>query len=198
MNYKISTYVLSAMLIGTIIYSCKQDTNSSGALTTTAVMGDDQDSTLLSLEYAKVLKKEKSTRTSGRTITQEEAWDILDLYKRDRGITDCNNPSQDPRRIYGFSFGMDSMKEYMERIFKIDQQHPDSLIGIRVYYAMRADRNPQTNRMERRPDIFFIPIGKSGKAIHQIDDCNMAKSLQTRTDDGTIFDTSVPCPNRCE
>lgn len=205
MNYKISTYVLSAMLAGTIIYSCNQksessatttnDSGSSDALSATSI---EADTSLMSMEYAKALMLEKPHRGSGQTIPLDDAWDILDVYKRDRGITDCKSPNPDPRRIYGFTFGMESIKEYMERIFKMDQQYPDSLLGIRVYYALRADTNPQTGRRERRPEIFLIPVGMSGKAIHPVDDCDLQKSTKTSINDGTIFDTSVPCPNRCE
>lgn len=189
--YKISTYGLLASLVVLFIYSC----NRPGSPEATQSPSDEPIQPMISEDHADSLRRQKPHRDTGERIDYATAWSHLDRYKLVHGI-ECNEDNPDPRQIYGYTFGMNKFRAFVEEIIKLDTSYPDSLLGVRVYLSTVAARNPYTGRMENRDDLFLIPVGKSSKCVYPVDDCQLKNMISV--DDGLILNTSMPCPNRCQ
>jgi hypothetical protein len=190
--YKISTYVLLTALVILFIYSCDKRASPGAALQSAS---DEPNGSMISEDHADSLRREKPHRDTGERIDYATAWTHLDRYKLVHGIQ-CNTDSPDPRQIYGYTFGMNKFKAFADELIRLDVSNPDSLLGVRIYLSTIAAKNPYTGRMENRNDLFLIPVGKSGRSVYPVDDCDLKESILA--DDGLILNTSMPCPNRCQ
>lgn len=126
---------------------------------------------------------------SGDFIKSDEAYGLLEQYKAERRRT--VGPGYDATKdIYGFVFGINKLKELIQRIDKINAAKKDSLVGIRVYYT-RSMRFGSAI-----PDVLLIPVSPKKENIYPIDD-DLAGAEKFAAEQMMILDTSVPCPNKC-
>ena len=199
MNYKISTYVLLAILIGIVVYSCTTD-KSEGArtLSTQANAVSAPPSTryaynVLTPEMVDSLKGQKLSRDkSGALVNSAIARADLKVLQDSIGIN-CN--PEDPQVIYGFTFGMKAFNEFTRELALLDQQSGQTMMGVRVYLSLKTKK--MKNDKQFYQDVFIVPLDASGNDIYNIDPCKIDpnKAIVNGT---VVLTTSVPCPNQCQ
>lgn len=132
--------------------------------------------------------------TTGEFITPEEAALKLADYKAWRKAQD---PAYDPKAdVYGFVFGLDRMKELLERVEEINLHYPDSIVAIRVYQARKSVPGTKYGIS----DVFLVPVDSRGKNIFPIDpdfDGITSPRLKSPAGDGLILNKASPCPFDC-
>ncbi len=104
----------------------------------------------------------------------------------------------DERHFFGFTFGLDTLKKFMDDIDKHNNKSTvpanEKIEGVRIYYGKTIRENP--NLPEQKgvmlPDLIFVPVMPNGKDYY-------TKVLPEKlNDDDMILGESRPCPNQCK
>lgn len=197
MNYKISTYVLLTVLAAILIDACSGSGKEEDSATTSAqVEGKPTPSTRFSFleltpALADSLKGKPMNRQSGALVSPRNARQDLKRLQDSIGIH-CE-PS-DPRTIYGFTFGMEKFKAFADQVAQLDKESGNKLMGVRVFMALKYKKMKNDDQIYN--DVFLVPLDEQGNDLYDIDNCKV-KDLDVMND-GTVLNTSVPCPNRCD
>ena len=192
MNYKISTYVLLAVLAGVVIYSCgsKDSANENGGATA-ATASPTFCYNELSQQLSDMLKKQKMDRNSGALVPSTAAKADLE---RLQAAWNINCSPDDPRVIYGFTFGMTKFAEFASKVADLDKSTGQSMIGVRVYLSLKE--MDVSGKMEVYQDAFLVPLDSAGNDIYDIDRCKL--ETKDRASGDLVLNTSIPCPNQCQ
>lgn len=204
MKYKISTYVLSILLMITIIYACDKPASSNGAANLAANAEDAPPEKCdcynkVSKELIAQVQKEsgKLTRQTGSFIDTATAKDGLDLYKSMFKMK-CKDDTAKKIDVYGFAFGIEKFLAFSDLLREWDGlEGEQNLKGVRVYMALK--QKTVNNNVETYHDVFMVPIGKDGNNVYfDLDNCTKPPKGKDDPADGGILNTSMLCPNRCE
>lgn len=175
MNYKISTYVLLIILIALVSRLIYED--GVGQLSQ-----NEQD------QFKADVKE--LNRDAGDLITPLKAKEALDRFatKKKRDIFYTWK-----KHSYGYFFGLNKIDEFRKVITKLDSIQPDNnkIIGVRVYKSMTLKENNK-----KHYDVFMVPVTADGHNLPEIDTHQDIDSLNF-TDEGTVLNASIPCPNQC-
>lgn len=203
MNYKISTYVLSAVLAGFIIYSCSSSDKREDAKALLA-QGDTSTVTssthfgynVLTQELVDSLKakgKKLSRNGSGALVNSAVARRDLQVLQDSIGIQ-CDS-LKDPSVIYGFTFGMDAFNDFTKKLAALDQNSGNKMMGVRVYLSLKTKK--MKNDTQVYHDAFIVPLNALGNDIYDINRCKYGNKKVLLNGD-VVLNTSVPCPNQCQ
>jgi len=131
----------------------------------------------------------------GDPIDTLKAAKKLAAYKAIRDVDGTYDAKKD---IYGFAFGLNTIKELTTAIDKYNAAHPaNSITGIRVYMGISSTSTGPI------PDAFLMPVLQSGHNLFDIDpdfgkEKLAPKEMVFDADAPPIVNTSAPCPNRCQ
>lgn len=125
---------------------------------------------------------------AGKFIGKAAAIDSIDQYFANSG-----RGPQEEGHIYGFTYGLNSVRKLLLKIDMINANvtdPKDRIDGLRFYKGF-SKRNDPDFRLEpnvQYEDIFIMPILSDGKdyyTVHRI------------VDEEIILSESRPCPNQC-
>jgi hypothetical protein len=201
MNYKISTYVLSALLAGVVIYSCgssdkREDSKALLAQgdTSTVTPSTHFGYNVLTRELVDSLKGKKPSRdSSGSLVNSAVVRADLKVLQDSIGIN-CDF-EKDPQVIYGFTFGMKAFNEFTKQLAVLDQQSGNKMMGVRVYLSLKTKKMKSDTQVYH--DAFLVPLNAKGNDIYDIDRCKYGNKNALVNGD-VVLNTSVPCPNQCQ
>lgn len=188
MNYKISTYLLLALLIVSLVYISVRPGQSSAQLTTSAQQPFCYNE--LSEELSKLLKGQRMDRNTGELVHSDKAREDLERLQTTWKIN-CDS-IRDPRVIYGFTFGMNEFKKFAQKTDSLDSVSARRMLGVRVYLSLK-EMTVGTNK-EVYQDVFLVPLDEKGNDLYDIDKCKKRK----HRNGGVVLNTSAPCPNMCQ
>lgn len=207
MNYKISTYVLAAILAAVTFSKCsegKQDEQENSASASGTFEGSDSlDEGLDSLFSADDFRKIDPDLTSD-FINFDSTQKQTERYRKHR---DSNGNGALKREPYGFGFGLNKVKRLIQIYENANQTLPaDSAItGIRIYMTHRwTDLGPGRGK-RKHIDLVMVPAMRSGRNLIPIGDPENGKKMTDRLIDKKslstetpFLNTSAPCPNLCQ
>lgn len=136
------------------------------------------------------LKMPDNLINAGKFLGVGAATASLQEYFREPGVP----PSTDEDHIYGHTFGLSKLREFLYKIdiynaSKVDDN--ERIYGFRVYYGKckRDDPDfPMDPIDDLYRDVFFMPVVKSGEDLYK---------LHPLIDPELILGSSRPCPNQC-
>jgi hypothetical protein len=188
-----SIFILCTMCCIGFFYSCKQEKATSvKPEDTTFVEGPFDEQTIMAY-----MSGGEVDRDTGELISSNKAAKLLVDYK------DFKDPKYSAKKdIYGFSFGINKVNEFMKKIDdhnkKFPYPHERSITGVRVYFGMRnIKREKLTDTLIN--DVFLVPvIKKGGKNFYPIDNDHDPNSKTFAAETKMILNSSLPCPNHCD
>lgn len=190
MNTKITLF----SLISATVISCsspKEEKAEQQISDDTSRISSTQTVSEYSDDFIDSLRSSPITKTSGDFITADEAWGKLEMYKKYRRNQNSSyNPKKD---VYGFTFGVERLRQLIAKIDSLNIKHSDSLAGVRVYFARRK----RTGTPPEINDVFLIPVGKNGRNVYPVDDDYNPNKIVAE-EPVLILNRSSPCPNQCD
>jgi hypothetical protein len=193
MNYKSSTIVLFIALIAMVIYHFYSVDNGIEQLKETEQLTAEKETTTNNnqelKEYFSKMIANGVDSTIGKFISQSTAKGKLDsmlAYRR-------NNPGKpDIQNAYGYIFGLEKMRELIQRIDKINKdQDSVELTGIRVYRTISKTKG------QKYFDVFMIAVTKDNQDYPDLGNPDLPK-LRDTEDEDPILNYSNPCPTECD
>lgn len=123
---------------------------------------------------------------SGELIETNEAARMLQAFMTKHGI----NPT-DPNEtaIYGYAFGLNTVKEFMANIelYNKDPETKDPIIGVRAYKCLNTFEGKEIE------DVFLIPITSAKYDFRPV----RTSSSIPQDHALMVLDRSFPCPSIC-
>lgn len=152
-----------------------------------------EDNTELTVQHAMINvcdNMKVNLGTAGAFLNEEAARASLQCYFEQPGVP----APDDPDHIYGHTFGLDTMKEFISNIDTYNSNisnETDRINAIRVYYGMSQRHDPDFPLNPKDgyfKDVFFMPVLATGEDLYKIHHLLPAVP---------VLGESRPCPNQC-
>lgn len=139
-----------------------------------------------------------SLMNTGRIVKSKHVAESLEKYFEISG-----NRRDDPAHVYGFVYGLNSIRELLANIDKANEKNTDperNIVGLRFLKAYTKRDNPDFNLKtdDYYEDLLVTPVFATG--VNYLDSAASARGTEEDGDDedeDISLAGSRPCPNQC-
>ncbi len=111
-------------------------------------------------------------------------------------LQDAPMAPDDKRHIYGYTFGLNKLKEFYNKIesYNNDPKNDLKIEGVRIYHGKSIREKPSLPLIEGilYKDVVLMPIVEGGDDLYKI-----LPPFKDKNGEEIILGESRPCPNQC-